>query len=75
MGGGDDCFLSDIWNPLAALGMLTQDQQLPGPRPSPGPSQRPSSADVGAQVTTSSTTPQSSNQPPKDAWGVVEAEA
>ena len=43
MGGGDDCFLSDIWISLAALGMLTQDWQLPWaqtfPRPltAPGP--------------------------------------
>lgn len=44
MGGGDDCFLSDIWISLAALGMLTQERQLPwaqalpGPLPVPGPS-------------------------------------
>lgn len=44
MGGGDDCFLSDIWISLAALGMLTQERQLPWaqalPRPItvPGPS-------------------------------------
>lgn len=40
MGGGDDCFLSDIWISLAALGMLTQERQLPGAqaRPRPGPS-------------------------------------
>ena len=29
MGGGADCFLSDIWISLAALGMLTQEWQLP----------------------------------------------
>lgn len=44
MGGGDDCFLSDIWISLAALGMLTQEQQLPWaqalsrPLMAPGPS-------------------------------------
>lgn len=41
MGGGDDCFLSDIWIPLTALGMLTQEWQLPWaqalPRPLPVP--------------------------------------
>lgn len=37
MGGGDDCFLSDIWIPLAALGILTQDPQLPEPNPPQAP--------------------------------------
>lgn len=37
MGGGDDCFLSDIWISLAALGMLTQERQLPWAQALPGP--------------------------------------
>lgn len=41
MGGGDDCFLSDIWISLAALGMLTQEWQLPWAQALPDPSQYP----------------------------------
>lgn len=37
MGGGDDCFLSDIWISLAALGMLTQEWQLPWAQTFPRP--------------------------------------
>lgn len=37
MGGGDDCFLSDIWISLAAPGMLTQEWQLPWVQDLPRP--------------------------------------
>lgn len=53
MGGGDDCFLSDIWISLAALGMLTQEWQLPWAQALPDPSQSPIlSWTQEAQVTT-----------------------
>lgn len=59
MGGGDDCFLSDIWISLAALGMLTQEWQLPWAQALPRPLTEPKplteprpQLDMEAQVTT-----------------------
>lgn len=81
MGGGDDCFLSDIWISLAALGTLTQEWQLPCaqalPRPlrAQAPHRAPSSAGHGGTGdNTLQTSLKGVTSPIKNVLGVVEAE-